>query len=192
MSVTPMRPPTATETLAARLEDPEVAAALTTLLDHADLLAVLVEGLSGMVARSETIGASVVDGVKELRETVDASTAGQDLDLGAIASAAVSLAAVLPKAAPGMVAAVDSGAIDRVLGSGIVSPESVDQVATLAAGLANGSRTFGTDPVRVSGPLSLVRLLRDPDISRALSFFATVARAVGQELAKPSTLASSS
>ncbi|MEZ5096868.1 MAG: DUF1641 domain-containing protein [Nocardioides sp.] len=34
--------------------------------------------------------------------------------------------------------------------------------------------------------MSLLRLLKDPEINRALSFFATVAKAVGRELGKTS------
>ena len=61
--------------LMARLEDPAVAASLVTLLDHADLLAVLVQGLDGFIARSEIIGNSLLDSVTELRESV----AGNDV-----------------------------------------------------------------------------------------------------------------
>ncbi|MEZ5096869.1 MAG: hypothetical protein R2731_12570 [Nocardioides sp.] len=46
MSVTPAESGATRASLDSRLSDPQVVNALTTLLDHADLLALLVEGLT--------------------------------------------------------------------------------------------------------------------------------------------------
>lgn len=175
--------------LNARLTDPRVANSLASLLDHADLIAVLVEGLDQFVARSEIIGDSLLAGITELRSTLENNPALKDsgVDLQAVTDAGVSLAAVLPQAAPGMVRAVESGAIDRLLASDLVSPEAVGQVEILARGFARGQEQFDHRPVEIGGPLSLLRLLKDPDVNRAISYFATVAKAVGQELSAGST-----
>lgn len=187
MTLTPTRESAGQAAISARLEEPAVAAALLSLLDHAELVAVLLEGVDGFVARSETIGDSLMDGVNELRSTVQSNTALQDagVDLAAITDAGISLAAVLPKAAPGMVAAVETGAIDKLFASGVIGKDAVDQVATLAGGLVAGGRAFDQHPVQIGGALSLLKLLKDPDINRALSYFATVAKAIGQHLAAP-------
>jgi len=58
-------------------------------------------------------------------------------------------------------------------------------VQVLARAFVKGSEEFQRRPIEVGGPVSLLRLLRDPDVSRALSFFATVAKSVGKELADP-------
>jgi Protein of unknown function (DUF1641) len=181
--------PAQPDALGERLADPRVANALASLLDHADLLAVLVEGLDQLVSRSEIIGDSLLENITDLRSTVENSPGIKDSGVGVqeITESAASLAAVLPRAAPGMVAAVESGAIDRLLGSDLVSPEAVDQIAVLARGFARGKDDFANRPVEVGGLLSLPKLLKDPDVNRALSYFATVAKAVGQELAKPTT-----
>jgi hypothetical protein len=181
--------PAVPSALAERLADPQVANSLASLLDHADLLAILVEGLDQFVSRSEVIGDSLLASIGDLRSTVQNSPGLKDsgVSVQQVTESAASLAAVLPKAAPGMVAAVESGAIDRLLSSDLVSPEAVDQIATLARGLARGKEEFSARPVDIGGPLSLLRLLKDPDINRALSYFATVAKAVGEELARPST-----
>ena len=186
MTVTPVRS-AATDALTAKLDDPQTAAALLTLLDHVDLLAILVQGLSGMIERSETIGASIGDGIVELRQTFAANPAlqGRDVNPDEIVSSLIALAGALPAATPGIVAAAESGVIDRILGSGITDPAAVDQLSTLAAGLATGSERFATAPIEIGGMFSLLGLLKDPDINRSLSFFATVAKAIGQELAKP-------
>jgi uncharacterized protein YjgD (DUF1641 family) len=52
----------------------------------------------------------------------------------------------------------------------------------LARGVGRGNAEFAASPVAVGGIFSLGKLLKDPDINRALSFAATVAKAVGQEL----------
>lgn len=186
MTLAPTREEAAQAALGARLHDPAVVSALVSILDHADLLAVLVEGVDGLVARSEVIGSSLLGGVTELREAVEGNTTLReaDIDLAALVDAAAILASVLPKAAPGMAAAVESGAIDKLFSSGIVDDEAVDRVATLAQGLVEGGRKFTSDPVPIGGALSLLKLLKDPDINRALSYFATVAKAMGVELAK--------
>ena len=175
------------DVLQARLADPQVANALASLLDRAELLAVLVEGLDQFVARSEIIGDSLLANITDLRTTVENSPGLKDsgISFQEVTESAASLAAVLPKAAPGMVAAVESGAIDRLLASDLVSPAAVDQVAVLARGFARGKDDFANRPVEIGGALSLMRLLKDPDVNRALSYFATVAKAVGQELANP-------
>jgi hypothetical protein len=187
MTLAPSHEQSAQTSLAARLQDPAVVGALVSILDHADLLAVLVEGMDGLVARSEVIGNSLMGGVTELREAVDGNPTlrDADIDVPALIDAAATLASVLPKAAPGMAAAVESGAIDKLFSSGILDDEAVSRVATLAQGLVEGGRRFTDDPVPIGGALSLLKLLKDPDINRALSYFATVAKAMGAELAKP-------
>jgi hypothetical protein len=170
MTITPTRDTAAQEALSRRLADPRVADALSSLLDHADLLAVLVDGLDGFVARSEVIGDSLVSGLTDLRAAAASNTELQDagVDPGAVLRSALSLAAVLPRAAPSLVSVFERG-----------GAENLD---LFTAALARGNADYVSDPVQVTGPLSLVRLLKDPDINRALRFLATIARAIGREL----------
>jgi hypothetical protein len=183
MSVSP-DPTTTQSALSERLADPQVANALASLLGHADLLALLVEGLDQFLARSEIIGDSLLSGIVELRSAVEGNAAFKQsgVSVGELTDAAASLAAVLPRATPGIVAAVESGAVDKLLASGVVSAEALDQMELLARGLVRGTEDFSSRPVQVGGLLSIGRMLKDPDIARALSFFATVAKSVGQEL----------
>ncbi|GAA3601047.1 DUF1641 domain-containing protein [Marihabitans asiaticum] len=172
--------PPAGQALAATLDDPQVVASLTTILEHADLLAVLIEGLDQLVARSEVIGDSLLAGIDELRD-VDTGTAPP---LSELARSGMSLASVLPKAAPGIAAAAESGVIERLLSSDIASPEAVEGLAVIARGVGRGSAAFETGrAVDASGVRGITRVLRDPDIQRALTYGATIAKAIGQELA---------
>ncbi len=169
--------------LAERLQDPQVLGALTTLLDHADLLAVLVEGMDQFISRSEVIGNSLLAGIQELRDVAQPDPDSARPGLAEIAGAGASLASVLPQAAPRLVAAVETGSLDKLLDTAEVSAEAMDQMQMLARALIAGSKRFEHQPVEVSGPVSMVKALRDPDVSRAISFFITIAKSVGQELA---------
>lgn len=173
--------------IAERLNDPLVAQSLASLLDHVELLSILVGGLDQLVSRSEVISQSMVEGVDDLRAMAAGNPGDAPVDFGAVVSAGRQLAGVLPKAAPGMVHAVESGAIDTLLGSDLVSTEAVDQISLLARGLVKGGDRFAAQPVQIGGLLALGKLLKDPDINRALSYFATVAKSVGQELAASSS-----
>jgi len=174
MSIASTRDGAAHEALVARLSDPQVAGALNSLLDHADLLAILVSGLDGFVARSEVIGDSLVSGLSEIRSATSNTTgpalAEAKLEPAALISAAISLLGVMPRAAPGLVQAFENN--------------GGEHLALLTAGLTNGRADFLADPVQIGGPLSLLRLLKDPDVNRALSYLATIARAVGRQLAE--------
>ena len=138
-----------------------------------------------MVSRSEVISDSLIAGLTELRGAVETTEDRAGVDPQGVVRAGLSLASVLPKAAPGMVAAAESGAIERILGSDLVSTQAVSQIEILARGFTRGSAQFDRAPVDVGGPVSLVKLFRDPDINRALRYFATVAKSIGQELAAP-------
>lgn len=167
MTMSPPRQAAGQELIAERLSDPKVAASLAILLDHADLLAVLVEGLDGFVARSEVIGDSLIASVGELRSTVLNNEVG--INVGQM---------------------IDS--VSQVLASDLLKPESLEQLSVLARGMAKGGQQYESAPVAIGGLLSLGRLLKDPDIKRAISFGATLAKAVGQELGAPSTTPKSS
>ena len=162
MTVAPARE--ATSPLEQRLADPAVADALASLLDHAELVAVLLEGLDQLVARSEVIGDSVLAGVTEVREAI----AGADLPLARDVDV------------PRIVETTT-----RLVQSDLLDPAAVDTISLLARGLVRGGDDFVADPVPVTGVLSLGKVLKDPDVRRALSYFATVAKAVGRELDGP-------
>ncbi len=165
------------DTLMERLDDPQVAAALTNLLDHADLLAILIVGLDGMVARSETIGAALVEGIDDLK-----GIAGNGD--GDVVASLTALSGTLPKIAPALTEAVESGLLDAILDSGLADPALVAETSRLARGLKAGAASAQTDPIPVNGLFSAMKLLKDPDIQRAVSYFAAITKSIGVELAK--------
>lgn len=167
-----------------RLDDPAVAASLNNLLDHADLLAVLLTGLDGFVRRGDQISETLAEAVGELRTA--ASTANlpsldgvtselRAVDLQALAASLASLTSALVTATP---------ALNKILNSPLVDPEAADVLAGLGQALVEGRAAATADPGGPKGVFGLWRVSKDKDINRGLGFLVQVARAFGRQLPK--------
>lgn len=171
MTLNPTTAAPPSERLGRRLDDPEVAAALNVVLDHADLLAVMVEGLSGFIERGDTITEAVVEGVDELRSAATNSpalAALDDVDTQALLDNVTRLAATLPTVAPALAAAAESGIVEK-----------------LTRSVVRGVEVDAAHPAPISGPISLFKAVKDDDVARALGFFLTIAKSIGRELDTP-------
>lgn len=156
--------------LLARLDDPKVAAALSNLLDHADLLAILVVGLDGLVSRGEVIGSSLADAVTELRSGAEDLPA---VDLKALAGSLATLSGSLPTAIPALGALLDSSLTD---------PKAIEVITQLGHALVVGRERIEAAPPTPTGVFSLLRTLKDEDVARGLGFLIQVAKSFGQQL----------
>lgn len=161
-----------------RLDDPAVAASLNNLLDHADLLAILVTGLDGLVRRGDQISDSVASAVDELRGASLTGLEGVRSELGsvdvqALATSLVSLASALVAAAP---------ALQKILNSPLVDPQAADVLAELGQALVEGKAAAAADPGGPKGLFGLWRVSKDKDINRGVGFLIQVARAFGRQL----------
>lgn len=167
-----------------RLDDPAVAASLNSLLDHADLLAVLVTGLDGLVRRGDQISDSLSSAVDELRgASFTANLPGLDQVKSELGSIDVqSLAASLASLASAMVAATP--ALNKILQSPLVDPEAADVLAELGQALVEGKAAAAADPGGPKGLFGLWRVSKDRDINRGLGFLVQVARSFGKQLPK--------
>ncbi|OBA90713.1 hypothetical protein A5633_04835 [Mycolicibacterium elephantis] len=168
------------DALRQRLDDPAVAASLNDLLDHADLLAILVDGLDGSVRRGDEIGASVVAAVDELREsTAPGAIPGVEsfraVDLRGLASSLAALSGALVDATP---------ALNTLLTSRLTDPQAADVLAQLGQALVEGRAAAAADPGGPKGIFGLWRVSKDKDIVRGLGFMIQVARAFGRRLAQ--------
>lgn len=163
-----------------RLDDPAVAASLNALLDHADLLAVLVVGLDGLVRRGDVISETLSSAVGELRAPA-APLSGLNqarAELGSIdvSSLAVSLAGLTR-------ALVDvMPVLDKLLHSPLADPRAADVLAELGTALVEGKAAAEADPGGPKGLFGLWRVSKDKDINRGLGFLIQVARAFGRQL----------
>jgi hypothetical protein len=161
--------------LSARLADPAVVASLNQLLDHADLLAILVAGLDGLIRRGDTISDSLVEVAGELRNVQ--RSAGLP-DAAQLLTGAQRLS--------GMVGpAVDLlPTLEYLLRSDLGDTRVVDVAAMASRAVMSASEKSGTLTVRERRPglWSMWKALRDDDTRRALGFGLAVAKALGKEL----------
>lgn len=180
------------EGLLAKLEDPQTVASLSSLLDHTDLLAVLIVGLDGLLSRSETVGDAIIGSFAELKgagvaddlKGKAAGLAGANKGLfDDLISMATEMTKIMPKVAPGLTELANSGLIDAVIASGVTSPATVDRVQQLLGGVSRGLAS--TEPVEVKGVLSLAKIMKDPDVARGIGFTLGLVKAIGAGLPGP-------
>lgn len=153
-----------------RLNDPAVAASLVTLLDNADLLSTLVLGLSGMLARGDTIIESITDGVNEMKSNGFVNP--NDLTLPTPAEV-TGLVSAMSRATP---------VITDVLDSSMVSSDTVDLLSLLSAAATEGAANARQHDTSVRGARATLRALKDPDVARGIGMFVEIARALGRRL----------
>ncbi|SCX32610.1 DUF1641 domain-containing protein [Mycolicibacterium fluoranthenivorans] len=162
-----------------RLDDPDVASSLSLILDHADLLAILIVSIDGLVRRAEVIGDSVSATVADARQGLTAATGQRsfpEIDVAALTDTVTRLAAAAADAAP---------ALDRLVHSALLDPQTADLLAQAGDALLEGKRAAEADPRGPKGVFGLMRVTKDPDVSRGLGFMIQVARAFGKRLAPP-------
>ena len=157
-----------------RLDDPQVAAALNTLLDHADVLAVLVSGLDGFVRRGDTITDTLSSAVSELRGASAAGIPGADalkgVDLQSLAASLATLSGSVVNATP---------ALNTLLSSGLTDPQAAQVLASLGDSLVDGKAGAANPP---KGLYGLWKATKDPDVARGLGFLLAVAKSFGRRV----------
>lgn len=162
-----------------RFDDPQIAASLAVILEHADLLATLVTGLDGLLRRAEVIGDSLAAGVAEVRG-LSAAGNGQrpwpSVDVAALSDTVTRLSAAAVDATP---------ALEKLLQSPLADPQTADVLAEVGEALLEGKRAAAQDPRGPKGIFALMRVTKDPDVSRGLGFMIQIARAFGRKLAPP-------
>lgn len=157
-----------------RLDDPQVAAALNTLLDHADVLAVLVSGLDGFVRRGDTITDTVSSAVAEFRGASTAGIPGADALKGVDVQSLVSSLATLSGSVVGA-----TPALNTLLSSGLTDPQAAQVLASLGDSLVDGKAGAANPP---KGLYGLWKATKDPDVARGLGFLLAVAKSFGRRV----------
>ncbi len=166
--------------LIARLDDPQIASSISLILDHADLLATIIVGLDGMLRRADVIGDNVASSVADLRNA--ASTNGEpqwpNVDVASVSQTVSRLSSAVVDATP---------AIDRLLHSPLTDVRTAEVLADIGEALLEGRQAAAADPRGPRGVFALMRVAKDPDVSRGLGFMIHIARAFGQRLASSGT-----
>lgn len=163
-----------------RLDDPRVAEALTSLLDHADLLAVLVQGLDGFVRRGDDIANNLTSAIGELKALNTADTpipalaALRDVDLAGLANSLATLSGGLVKATP---------ALSTVLDSPLTDQRGAEVLSALGEALVAARTSAPPAPRGVRGMWKTLRsAAKDPDVGRGVSYLIEVARIFGRKV----------
>lgn len=159
--------------LRARLDEPQVAAALNTVLDHADLLALVAVALDGFLSRGDVIANTLAEAVGELR---DASSNGSHpfagIDVKGLATSAAALSGPLVAATPALTTLLEQA----------TDPRAVETVTHLTAAVGDARTALDHGAPAPTGVLALLRVLKDPDIARGLGFLLEVAKAFGRRI----------
>ncbi len=158
-----------------RLDDPKVARALGSILDNADVLALMVSMAEGFMRRGDEVIGATGDLVHELKTTVEAASHG--IDTGAVMQGMGEFISAMPETAPAVSRVVRSGALEE-----LTSPALISLLQIVSRSLNQASSDFETNPVQVKGPVSMMRALSDDDVSRGLGFTLTILRALGRGL----------
>lgn len=165
--------PSSVDDLLARLDEPRVVAALNDLLDHAELLALVVTGLGGLVSRGEVIGDSLSEAVSELRGARGNVQPLSSFDLQGLANSLATLSGSVVRATP---------ALTSLLSSQLIDPKAVDVIAQLGSALVQARERIDEDASFPTGVIGLLRTLKDEDVSRGLGYLIQVARSFGRQL----------
>lgn len=165
------------DTVRDRLDDPSVAAALNDLLDHADLLAILVGGLDGLVRRGDDITANLSSAIGEFSGSssqVPGLAELKSADLGQLAASLATLSGGLVKATP---------AISTLLNSALTDPRGAEVLAALGDAVTAARDGLPQAPRGLRGLWKTMRTAaKDPDVTRGLVYLIEVARIFGRKL----------
>lgn len=165
------------DTVRDRLDDPRVAEALNTLLDHADLLAVLVGGLDGLLRRGDDIADNLTSAIGELKgaETQFPGVAAlKGVDLNELASSLALLTGGLVKATP---------AITTLMNSSLADERGADVLAALGEALVSARSSVPAPPHGLRGMWKTLRgAAKDPDVGRGVVYLVEVARSFGRRV----------
>jgi uncharacterized protein YjgD (DUF1641 family) len=156
---------TPSEVLKSRLDDPKVAAALGTVLDNADTLALGLVALDGLLRRADTISDNVTSSLKDVKAIGDS--------VSFLAAPTKRLAQDAPQIAD---------AAEALLDSGMLSREVVNLLGRLAGALVEGANQAQVNRTSVAGVFPAIRALKDPDVAKGLGFLIEVSRALGRTI----------
>jgi uncharacterized protein YjgD (DUF1641 family) len=182
--------------LQAKLEDPKTAALLGSILDRLDVLDLALESVDGVLRRGEVIADSVGE---TLRDAAGIGAApkdgaeGERLDPMHALATIIQLAPKLLRTLESLEPALGSQALShmaqpRVLDalaqlaeSKVLEREVVDSVGTVGEALLATTERNRNQP-RSIGLFGMLSVLGNPDVKRAMGFFATFMEEYGRRL----------
>lgn len=170
------------EKVRAKLDDPRVAESLNDLLDHADLLAILVSGLDGLMRRSDEISDSLTAAIREfkgaagdpsLTNSIPGVESLRSVDLAGLAVSFATLSDRVIDATP---------ALNSLLGSRLTDPQATEVLTQLGDALVEAKADAARNPHGPKGLFAILKAAKDPDVARGVGFLLQVAKSFGRQL----------
>ncbi len=173
--------------LLAVLSDPKALEAITSIVQNIDKIAFSIEAIDGLLQRSDTIIENVSEGIKDATGGLEVNSLVTLLQtLPRLAEAAPQLVEVTNQLVPVFTSEelqnfINSGALERLLGSGILSAQAIGVVGYAGQSLVHSYDTT-KDHDRQVGMLGLLKAVRDPDVQKALGFLVEFGKQFGREI----------
>ncbi|MDJ0753888.1 MAG: DUF1641 domain-containing protein [Ardenticatenaceae bacterium] len=169
------------------LSNPKTLDAIIVLMENIDKLAFAIEAVDGFLQRADTVIDNVAAGVK------DATADLEESDVGKLIGALPQVAEATPKlldattqllpilASEPMQNFISSGALDRLLNSGILASQTINVVGHAGDALVESYDKTQAQENR-AGALAVLRASRDPDVQKALGFLIEFGKQFGREI----------
>lgn len=172
--------------LESRLAQPETVATLNRLLDNADLMAGLLDILTGFLENSEHILENVRDSTKEIAPMVMSSpTVQKAVQFGPTA------ADFTEQLLPLITKVTNENFVSRFAESGLLDPGMINLTIKIASGINYANeRSLENRDVKPPGIVKLALMLKDLEVRRALAFMLEVLKEVGRSLVDEDSSAS--
>ncbi|MEO1443182.1 MAG: DUF1641 domain-containing protein [Chloroflexota bacterium] len=164
---------TAQEQLLERLNDPQTAAALNSILDNLELIAFSVSAMDGFLQRGDAVIEAVSSGVRDVKESLPS----EQIDLLTSPDFVPQMTELLKTGAQ-LAQITQSEEFQALLQSGVLAPETLKVVGQAGDALVE-SKNADIEP---PGILDLFRALRDPDVIASLGFLLAFSKAFGKKL----------
>ena len=161
-----------------RLNDPAVAASLVTILDHIELLSMMISGLNDFFERGDTIIESLAAGVSDVRDAQSARGAKFDI-MGAVDHAKASLE-LFNDAVPTIKAGLPT--VNKLLQSGIVNDQMIDILRMVGESAVEGTQNAEANGTTVKGLRGTMKALKEPEVARGMGLLVEIAKALGKKL----------
>lgn len=166
------------DALIERLNDPQTAESLNTLIDNLELIAFSVTAVDGFLRRSDAVIDAVTEGVHDLKSTIP-SLDNDLVDPAEIVPRLTELAKVGLQLSDLM----NSDEFKALMQSGVLSPETLTLVGQAGDALvASRQEAAAQQTAQKIGIFGLLRALNDPDVQRSLNFLLTFSKQFGRKL----------
>lgn len=143
-------------------------------MDRAGLLAFALQAVDELLARGDVVADSLAGAVAELRAVKATDVlGGRSLDVSEVTANLAHLFVSVSESAP---------AIAELMDSGMFRSDVMALLAEAAEAAVEAKRAVDGGALRVQGPLSLVKSLRDQDVQRGLSYVIEMAAALGRKV----------